>query len=208
MEVVAVDKIQFTCILCKSERVYKLLPEKNTFMIDEILDAVLNECKALLTDTGGTVLFKTNYKPANLPNYTMPLILCDLYESEDAKQLLGGASLLDWMFALNSYNYEPDAYVSEETGYSTSLTKVIDDVRRHFSKGDWLTTDMTGIVEKYGFKFTLSGILPADALDQDGLVFGKRIVFDSVSIDTDTSFVQPSNDPLEKVEQVGWPPNS
>jgi hypothetical protein len=28
MEVVDIDKIQFKCIVCKSERVYKLLPEK------------------------------------------------------------------------------------------------------------------------------------------------------------------------------------
>jgi hypothetical protein len=175
-------------------------------MIGAILDAVLKECRELFKDTGGTVILKTDYKSTNLINYSMPLLLLDLVDGADTGQYHGGTTRTDWMFAFNSYNYEPDSYTDDTSGYSTGLLDVIDQIRQHFSIGIWLTQGMTDILNNYCFKYTLSGIVPADALDQDGLVMGYRIVFDSIAIDNSTNSVQMSESVLEHVHQMGYPP--
>jgi hypothetical protein len=177
-------------------------------MIDEILDGVIKESRELLKDIGGTVILKTNYKSTNLPSYSMPLLLLDLVDGGDTGQYAGGTTHTDWLFAFNSYNYEPDSYTDDATGYSTGLLKVIDDIRQHFSKGNWLTQGMIDVLNNYCFKYTLSGILPADAIDQDGLVMGYRIVFDSIAIDNSTNAVQISKSVLQYVEQIGYPPSA
>ena len=177
-------------------------------MIGAILNAVIVECRELLKDSGGTVILKTDYRATKLTTYSMPLLLLDLVEAPDSGQYPGGVTRVEWMFALNSYNYEPDSYTDDTSGYSTSLLDVIDTIRQHFSLGIWLTQGMTDILNNYCFKFTLSGIVPADALDQDGLIMGYRIVFDSIAIDTDTSFVQMSESDLEHVVQQGYPPTT
>ena len=177
-------------------------------MIDEILDGVIKESRELLKDTGGTVILKTNYRSTNLTTYGMPLLLLDLVDAGDTGQYAGGVTHADWMFAFNSYNYEPDSYSDDTTKYSTGLLKIIDDIRQHFSKGIWLTHGMNDILNKFCFKYTLSGILPADALDQDGLIMGYRIVFDSIAIDNSTNAVQVSKSVLQYVEQLGYPPSN
>lgn len=175
-------------------------------MIGAILNAVILECRELLKNTGGTVILKTNYKSTDLISYGMPLLLVDLVEAGDTGQYVGGATHADWMFAFNSYNYEPDSYTDDTSGYSANLLNVIDTIRQHFSKGIWLTQGMTDILNNYCFKYTLSGIMPADALDQDGLVMGYRIVFDSIAIDNSTNSVQMSESALEHIAQFGFQP--
>ena len=164
-------------------------------MIGEILQAIIDECKALLTDTGGTVIFKTDYKSDEITSYTMPLLILDMLDAPDTGQQIGGLTRCDWMFALNSYNYMPNSEVSEDAGFSTNLLTIIDTIRVHFTVGNqlgWLTEGMTTIENNYGFRFSLSGIQKADALDQDGLVLGYRIVFDSLSFDPGTTDLIPS----------------
>jgi hypothetical protein len=177
-------------------------------MIGEILNAVILECRELLKDTGGTVILKTDYRGTSDTSYTMPLLLLDLLEAPDSAQLPGGVTRKDWIFALNAYNYEPNSYTDDTSGYSEKLLNIIDTIRQHFSLGTWLTQGMTDINTNYGFKFTLSGVVPADALDQDGLIMGYRIMFDSIAFDTDTSFVQMSESDLEHVTQQGYPPTT
>ena len=181
-------------------------------MLGDILNAVMQECRALLSDTGGTVILKTDYKASNLPTYSMPLLLVDLLEAPDSMQYPGGITRVDWNFALNSYNYMPDSMADDLSGYSMKLLDIIDNIRQHFSIGNWLNTTqsptMTDILNNYCFKFTLSGINSADALDQDGLIMGYKIVFDSVGLDNSTSIVQDSTSPLSTVDQIDNPPFS
>ena len=175
-------------------------------MINDILNAVMQECRAFLTDKGGSVILKTDYKASNLPTYTMPLILTDLLDASEAFQYPGGRTQLSWMFALNSYANMLDATIDDNSGNSINLLQVIDDIRRHFSIGNWITEGMGNVLNNYCFKFTLSSISPADALNEDGLVMGYKIIFDSVALDTVTDVVQDSVSVVEVVEQVGNPP--
>lgn len=104
-------------------------------MTGEILDAVLNEIQALLEGTGAMVMLKTNFKPGKAPDNTGNFVLLGLPDAEETFQYPGGLTRVDWQWALNSYNYEPDAMHDDKSGYSTSLLNFIDTVRRHFSIG-------------------------------------------------------------------------
>ena len=175
-------------------------------MIGDILNAVMQECKALLADQAGTVILKTDYKASNLPSYAMPLLLVDLYDATDSVQYPGGLTRVDWNFAFNSYHNAPDPKVDDDSGYSIGLLDVIDSIRQHFSIGAWLTHGMTNILNNYAFRFTLSGISPADALEQEGLIMGYKIIFDSAAVDTGTSGTVLSSQVLEVVDQINNPP--
>lgn len=68
----------------------------------------------------------------------------------------------------------------------------------------WLTQGMVTIFNDYGFQFTLGGILNADPVDQDGIIMGFKIVFESTALDNDTLFTGEA--PLVQVNQVNNPP--
>jgi len=183
-------------------------------MTGEIMQAVLKECQQLLQAqtadiyTGGTVVFKTDWKPEQTADQ-MPLILLDMIDSPDASQYLGGVTRMDWMFAMNAYSTMPDAYADDIADpYSTSLINIIDVIRQHFTTAQanstWLTDEMVNITEDYGFKFTLSGLQMADALAfRTGFIKGWRILFDSVAVEEITDFTTESTEVLENVVQIG-----
>jgi hypothetical protein len=177
-------------------------------MIGEILDAVIKECRALLDGSGATVILKTDFKTNNLATYGQPLLLLDIPDGVESGMYHGGVTHADWLFCLNSYNYEPDAYADDTSGYSTGLLDIIDEIRRHFSFEVWLSPEMTTVRQKYGFRFTLSGISPGDALQADGLVMGYKLIFDSIAIDLATAAVADSANGLEHVVQLGYPPTT
>jgi len=175
-------------------------------MIDDILNAVAQECKQFLADSGGTIILKTDYSPKKMEGYTMPLLIIEMLPASEAYQYCGGVSRVDWMFKLNSYNYMPDGMIDDDTDYSRGLLKVIDDIRQHFSKGVYISSLMTDVLNNYCFKFTLSNVQNADNLDGEGLNIGYGIVFDSCAIDPSTNFTQTSTQPLTTVAQVNNPP--
>jgi hypothetical protein len=179
-------------------------------MIGDILNAILGECRAFLSDADnpadiGTVILKTDFHSAKMATYSMPLILLDMIDGSESRQFIGGGTSMDWAFAFNSYNTAPDAYADDVDmgGYSADLLDVIDRIREHFSFAVWLTPAMTEIEDTYGFKFTLGGINRADHLDGDGMVMGYRLLFESMSIDQVTNLVVPSTQALDTVTQVG-----
>lgn len=194
------------------------IPIKYQPVLGPILRAVLNEALALATTDGGqftgTVILQTDYKSEKLLTYTMPLIIIALEDGLDMMQWLGGATKLDFAFGMNTYNFDPNSYQDDQTGDSEELITPLDIVRQHFSIRQWivpsrgLRTDipmaMADIEAKYGFRFTLEGMHRAKKLDQDGLVLGYRLIFDSIGIDDSTDSVV-SSDPvvLEQVNQVG-----
>ncbi len=216
-------------------------------MIGEILDSVLKECQALLSSTGATVILKTNFLPKRTPDNNGNFILLALDAAPDTIMYPGGLTRCDWKWDFGSYNWEPDAYGDDQSGFSTDLLNFIDRIRQHFSLGalgkgvampgdtlkvgvvyqvingtivydgnpltagtfficvaealtftstnngyvvgtSWLTQAMVTIFNNYGFQFTLTGITAADALDQDGLIMGFKIGFDSTAFDQVTQF--------------------
>lgn len=179
-------------------------------MIGDILNAIMQECRALLGEKKGTVILKTDYKPAEKGSYNMPLLIVDLIDAPDAFQLIGGSTRMDWNIAMNSYAYMPDPTIDDTTGDARNLLNVIDEIRQHFSIKNWLNTSITptmnDVLNNYCFKYTLSGIQTADALDEDGLVMGYKIIFDSVGIDTTTSLSEDSTQVLNTVQQINNPP--
>lgn len=188
-------------------------------MTGEILKAVSEETKAFLQKSNdgnfpGTVILETDFKSDQMASYGMPLVILDMMDAPDMSQYIGGSTRADWIFGMNSYNYQPDGYLDDGTDYSANLLNIIDDIRRHFSNRFWIrdaraddSTPMTmpDIEEVYGFKFTLSGLTRANALERDGMVMGWRIVFDSLSIDEETDNVYPSPEPMEGVDPEGYP---
>lgn len=190
-------------------------------MIGDILNAILQETLTLshTWENYGTILLKTDYKNSKLPDYAMPLIIVDLADGVESMQYPGGLTRMEWEFLFNGYNYSPDGYIDDSTGYSTSLLKIpIDEIRRHFSIGRWVAIMpkdnpadpdvyfMDYVRDTYGFRFTFSGVSPADALTEDGLVMGYKIGFDSVSFDDITKAVIASAEVLEEVDQIDNPP--
>jgi hypothetical protein len=216
-------------------------------MLGEIINSILLETKALLSGSGATVMMKTNFKPARLPDNNGNFVLLDLEAAPDTVMYPGGLTRCDWKWDFGSYNWEPDAYGDDQSGFSTDLLNFIDRIRQHFSLGalgkgvampgdtlkvgviyqvingtivynsntllngtfftciegfttfttidtgyvvgtSWLTQAMADIFNTYGFQFTLTGITNADALDQDGLIMGFKIGFDSTSFDQVTQF--------------------
>jgi hypothetical protein len=179
-------------------------------MIAEILNAVTQECKLFLANSGGTIILKTDYSPKKIEGYTMPLLIIEMLPASEAYQYAGGVSRVDWMFKLNSYNYMPDSMIDDDSGYSRDLLQVIDDIRQHFSNGIWLNTTVTptmvDVLNAYCFKFTLSNVQNADPLDGEGLNMGYGIVFDSCGVDVSTSTTQESTQVLATVNQINNPP--
>lgn len=240
-------------------------------MIGEILQAIEDEAKELLSGTGASVMLKTNFMPKKTPDNSGYFILLGIEDAPDSLQYPGGLTRMDWNWAFNSYNWEPDAYNDDHSGYSTSLLNFIDRIRAHFSlaglgrfkidsggsivfgkdytvagnpiiyNGDtlpvgevftpvenelsfksedpdnpgyvyvtgWLTPGMQLIFDRYGFQFTLTGLTTADAveMDENGLIMGYKIGYDSTAFDNGTNYNE-QDITLLTVIQVGNPPFS
>lgn len=179
-------------------------------MIGEILDAVLQECKALQSGTGASVMLKTNLAAMKKESYSGNFILLDIQDAQPSEQYPNGLTRMDWKFSFNTYQFEGDAMVDDNSGYATSLLNYIDMIRRHFSSGLinnlWLTQGMRDVWDNYGFQFTFGGITVADALEENGFLMGWKIDMESTALDDETSSIKPSNSGLEIVTQINNPP--
>lgn len=173
-------------------------------MVDEIIDAVQQEAEAFSKQNGefiGQIILKSNFKDSGEITYLMPLAMLEIMGGEETSQYPGGVTRMDWNWGFNLYNYQDNAYGDDTSGDSAGLLKWTDQVRRHFTKRMWLTQGMTDILDRYGYKFTLSGVHEADKLKYgEGLCKGWRFMFDSISLDLDTDSVQTyENAKLESV---------
>lgn len=180
-------------------------------MKGEILHAILFECKKLLEGSGADIILKTNFKSiVKGGTYSGNFILLDMQDGLDSLQFPGGLTRMDYKFSFNSYNYEPNTYVDDGSGYSEDLLNFIDMIRQHFSNGldnnAWLTQEMTDIFNDYGFEFTFGGIGVAEAIETDGLMMGDSIIMESTALDAATLSIVPSASPLQTVKQVDNPP--
>lgn len=185
-------------------------------MIDEILQAILDEAKAYLAsisdDTLGTAMIikKTNIKDESKNTYTYPLLMIGVVGGAETSQYCGGTKRQDWMFDFSSYHYAPDADVDDDSGYSTGLLKIVDLVTNHFAAGLvnelWLTAGMTTVFNDFCFSFTLSGLDRADPLEASGMAQGWKINMDSIGIDDGTSSTKTSTAVLEHVVHINDAP--
>lgn len=192
-------------------------------MTGEILKAVAEEAKALFqqSDTSGapgTVILETDFNKAKMDNYSMPLLLLDMIDAPEMSQYPGGLKRADWRFGMNTYNYQPDPYLDDETNYSANLQNIIDAVTDHFAARIWLRTardvnnpddplTMADIEDQYGFRFTLSGLQRATNLNMDGLILGWRVTFDSVAVDDSTKNLIDGG-ALQGMTPTGYPWNN
>jgi hypothetical protein len=106
-------------------------------MIGYIQSAILQETKVFLQSIGsGQTMLKTNFDPKETPDYNLPLVLVDFQDASDTYQFPGGLTFVGWKIDFDCYNYSPDAYVDDNSDYSTSLIfDPVDTIRRHFSLG-------------------------------------------------------------------------
>lgn len=184
-------------------------------MIDEIIAAMQQECKALVAalddDVIGQYVLRTDYKDTGDITYTFPLLVMYMADAQQSESFCGGATSMQWNFSLAVYAYDPNVYGDDDSGYSESLTKPIDTVRRHFSPPNrmWLTQVLKDVQQKYSFSLTFDGNHKAPPLKYgDGLALGYALLFGSVSIDNETDSVEYSTTTLNEVVQVNYPPTT
>lgn len=165
----------------------------------------------LLDGTGAQVMLKTNFLIKKTPDNTGNFVLLDIDDAPESLQYPGGLTRMDWKWGLSTYNYEPDAMVDDPTDYSTNLLNFIDQIRQHFSlaqygaNGQWLSTEMANVFDTYGFQMTFFGITKADPIDQDGVIMGFKIDFESTALDSVTDYVIDTVI-AQNVNQVDNPP--
>lgn len=156
-----------------------------------------------------SILLRTDYRPANMATYKMPLILIAVEASEATMQFMGGLTEEDYMITLSAYNYEPDNSGMDQTGYSANLIdNVLSPLRRVFSNySTFKSAAMRALNPTYGTRLTLVGMHKAEALEHpDGLILGEAITFDSISFDNKTTgFVEQT--PLQTINVVNPPPD-
>jgi hypothetical protein len=172
-------------------------------MISQIMNAFCIEIQAIFADTGETVLRDTQYNPSEMALYTMPVVILSLKDSPDIQQLSGGVTQAEWAWTIKSYFYDVNSNLDPDAGFSTEAYEIIDKIRNHISKMQWLTQDFKDIVTNYGYKLTLNGTDKAEPLQHDGGICpGFMINYDSIGIDRSTGFTQYSNDVVNEVALV------
>lgn len=180
-------------------------------MLDLIVNAVFTEIQdylATLPDGGGQAMFMADFLNGKQATTIMPLVLLQMTPGEESGMYGGGLTKMYYTLAYHSYNYFPDAYGDElASGYSTSLLRVIDQIRRHLGIEQWLTPGMAEIKSAYDFTFTLGGIGEAMPLQKDGLMIGHAINMKCVSFDPATLQWRPGP-PLQSLLPSGVPPVS
>lgn len=176
-------------------------------MLSQILDAMCLEIEALFSDTGNTVLRDTQFKPNEMPLYTIPCIVLSLTDSPEIKQMIGGATKANFGWHIKAYFYDVNSDLSVDDPFSTEAYDIIHTIYKHFSVKDdsseWLTPEFTKVCQDYGYKLTLNGMQKAETLKiESGVCPGFSIVYDSVGFDLGTSERTEEGPALEDVKQV------
>ena len=151
-----------------------------------ILSAILAEIKYLL---GGTGTYILNTQLSAEKTYEMPLCILDMPSAIESAQLPGnGLTRMDFSFTLKVYNYEPNAYDSDDAGYSLALLDIIDTIRNFFVNSNWQTNEMQNLATNYGFRMTFSGVANAETLaDNENIILGYSLQFETVAYDQTTA---------------------
>lgn len=174
-------------------------------MIKEIIDAFCGEMQALFADAPGTsVLRDTQFDGPQTPSHSLPLVILGLADSPDVKQLSGGCTQAEWNWEIRAYFIDSNAELSPDQAFSTGDYSIIETITNHFNFQNWLTADFRALFTTYSFKLTYQDTSKAAELikDDGGIVPGFQILYNSIAIDTRTSFSVYSAETLQKVDQV------
>ena len=170
-------------------------------MIDKISQAIIEEIQAFVNSdttglfTGATVMIDTDFNISKVPSYILPLIILEIDSASDSRQLIGGLTQMEWSWNLTVYAFEPDPYAQSD--YGTGLLAIVDKLYEHFATGIFLTQHIQDIKTNYGFTYIFSGITKAQEIEKDNkIVIGRKIQFESVAANNNTSFVNDSTDNL------------
>jgi hypothetical protein len=173
-------------------------------MTGEIVEALGAELKKLFEGTGTQIIRDSQFKLEDMPVYTAGLVILSLNNANDAQWAIGGATMADWGIGMKCFFYDDNSMLEDDQGATTQAYNIIDTIKNHFEKEDWLSAEMIAMVPLYGFKMMLTGIEKSTELQSQGggIIPGYEISFDTWAIDTATSFVQPQSFAHEKLEGV------
>lgn len=151
-------------------------------MIHNIINAIKKECKRLVQDHEGIVIFDTNLNDDM--EFSLPLVVLECSDAPESAALPNGVCRMDWSFRLRVYAQEPDAYADDDDRGSTDNLEVIDLIKNHFIKGVWITEAMTGLTTTYQFRMTYNGTYPAAELKtEDRAIKGFSHGFETIGFD-------------------------
>ena len=95
---------------------------------------------------------------------------------------------IDWNFGIRIYSYEPNAYNSDDGGYSASLLSIVDNLRDYMEVEKWTTAEMAALQTTYAMRITFTGIDRAENLIiTEKICMGYRLSFESIAIDLNTN---------------------
>ena len=167
-------------------------------MLPDIIIGLQKEMKAFWLSTNGNVILNTELHDDFEANF--PLCIIDIDSAPDSAYLPGGATRMEWNFSLSVYCFEPNAYNSDDGGYSANLLHIIDDLRALFKKEIWMTAEMQDLLTNYGFRVTYMGDLAAPSLTiADKVVKGIKLDFTSIAIDMDSFSSTDMEDDIQTV---------
>ena len=160
-------------------------------MTGQIIEAICKELQALFEETGTTVLRDTNFKPEDMPLYTMPCVVVEIASSNEFFQYSGGATSGDWDININSFFYDFNANLGNDSGYSTDAYNIIETLIEHFAMQTFLSAEMIAAVASYSLKLTLNGTIRDNELQHNGGVIpGYSITYNTVAVNTNTAWVE------------------
>ena len=89
-------------------------------MFSDIITGLQKEMKAFWLNTNGNVVLNTELHDDFEASF--PLCIIDIDSAPDRGRLPGvGATRMEWDFALRCHVFEPNAYNSDDGGYSASF---------------------------------------------------------------------------------------
>jgi hypothetical protein len=158
-------------------------------LVADCINGFTDEIKQLFLGDPATIIWDTQFDiTKTIPSYTFPLVIIKLSNATTFNQMIGGAFKMQAIWEVHVYNYEPNADLSDDSGFSVNLYKNIDTIKNHFSLKNWISQKFIGITTNYGFKLIMNGMPEAVKLqNESGMVPGYMIHFESTAFDTGTS---------------------
>lgn len=137
-------------------------------MTGQIIEAICKELQSLFSETGVTVLRDTNFKPDDMPLYTMPFVVVSVANSNEFFQFSGGSISADWDININSFFYDFNANLGNDNGYSTEAYNILETLLEHFAMQNFTSVEMIAAVENYNLKLTLNGTIRDNEMQHNG----------------------------------------
>lgn len=154
--------------------------------LSDLITAMTKELQTFFADLSGTVILDTGL--AQDISGSLPLCIFCIEDSGDSAHLPGqGITRMDYELYFKIYPFEPNSYLSNDSGYSASLADVIDNLRNHLNSEIWLCQEMIDLTTNYAFRIEYQGTTKAEPLQMEaGLCIGFNHHFSSIAFDNTT----------------------